>query len=86
VARAIAYVLGNFIVHSVRRGGKAGRGGAAPEAIADPYSSAGGSGLTGAARTWLLREGVAASYSQAGSAAASAACDGELRARRACGG
>jgi putative transposase len=57
VARAIAYVLGNFIVHSVRRGGKAGRGGAAPEAIADPYSSAGGSGLTGAARTWLLREG-----------------------------
>jgi REP element-mobilizing transposase RayT len=54
-ARAIAYVLGNFIVHSLRRGGKPGRGGAA--ATPDPYSSAGGSGLTGAPRTWLLREG-----------------------------
>jgi REP element-mobilizing transposase RayT len=54
-AHAIAYVLGNFIVHSLRRGGKPGRGGAA--ATPDPYSSAGGSGLTGAPRTWLLREG-----------------------------
>ena len=56
VARAVAYVLGNFVVHARRRG-------AASEKpalrAADPYSSAGCDrpGLTAPPRTWLLRVG-----------------------------
>jgi putative transposase len=56
VARAVAYVLGNFVVHALRRGAKGEKH--APRA-ADPYSSAGreGAALTAGPRTWLLREG-----------------------------
>jgi putative transposase len=55
VARAVAYVLGNFVVHALRRG----RDMRAPGATADPFSSAGADGrlLTAPPRTWLLREG-----------------------------
>jgi hypothetical protein len=55
VARAVAYVLGNFVVHAIRRG----RAEKVPGATADPYSSAGAEGrlLTAPPRTWLLREG-----------------------------
>jgi REP element-mobilizing transposase RayT len=56
VARAVAYVLGNFVVHALRRG----RDARAPGATADPYSSAGAEGrlLTAPPRTWLLREAL----------------------------
>src|ERR1700738_5349242 len=40
VARAVAYVLGNFVIHALRRG----RDARAPGATADPYSSARGDG------------------------------------------
>jgi putative transposase len=55
VARAVAYVLGNFVVHALRRG----RDARAPGETADPYSSVGADGrlLTAPPRTWLLREG-----------------------------
>ena len=56
VARAVAYVLGNFVVHALRRGAK---GEKHALRAADPYSSAGreGAALTAGPRTWLLREG-----------------------------
>src|SRR6202022_181575 len=55
VARAVAYVLGNFVVHALRRG----RAEKVPAATVDRYSSAGAEGrlLTAPPRTWLLREG-----------------------------
>jgi REP element-mobilizing transposase RayT len=85
-ARAIAYVLGNFIVHSVRREGKCGRGGAASDAGADPFSSAGGSGLAGAPRTWLLREGWRRTAREDVWLRRVRRRDREIRERRACGG
>jgi len=56
VARAVAYVLGNFVVHARRRGAKSEK---PALRAADPYSSAGHdrSGLTAPPRTWLLRVG-----------------------------
>jgi putative transposase len=55
-ARAVGYVLGNFMVHALRRGAMSEK----PLLRAcDPYSSAGceRSGLTAPPRTWLLRVG-----------------------------
>ena len=63
VARALAYVLGNFAVHASRRDASRARvkRPTAPQQAAklDPYSSAGGEGptLTAAPSTWLLRRG-----------------------------
>jgi REP element-mobilizing transposase RayT len=56
VARAVGYVLGNFVVHELRRGAKSEK---PALRAADPYSSAGRdrSGLTAPPRTWLLRVG-----------------------------
>lgn len=68
VARAVAYVLGNFFVHAARWarrdavGAGPVRAGAGDGAVGpDRYSSAGpeGPGLTVPPRTWLLREGWA---------------------------
>src|SRR5258708_36052545 len=54
VARAVGYVLGNFVVHALRRGAKSEK---AALRAADPFSSAGwhASGLTAAPRARRLR-------------------------------
>ena len=51
VARAVAYVLGNFFIHAARRGLALARG-------VDPFCSAvGDMALTVVPETWLLRVG-----------------------------
>jgi len=62
VRRAIAYVLGNFVSHAVRRGEQAASGWRDPYSSAAPApgladSSRTSSGPVSAPRTWLLREG-----------------------------
>jgi REP element-mobilizing transposase RayT len=56
VARAVAYVLGNFFLHALGRDAKGRKPALWPT---DPYSSGGreGAAFAAAPRIWLLREG-----------------------------
>jgi hypothetical protein len=71
VARAVAYVLGNFVVHAPRRGALGEE--PAPR-IPDAYGSAapGASALLSPPRTWLLREGWRRAFCRNGGVSESA--------------
>jgi len=55
VARAVAYVLGNFAIHALRRGGPVSP--AAPDEYSSAYGRWTGPPLVAPARTWLLSIG-----------------------------
>jgi len=55
VARAVAYVLGNFVVHALRRGERVEP--AAPDEFSSAHRTDTGPPLVAPAQTWLLRVG-----------------------------